>query len=316
MKRIAIIGAGLAGTAAAYVLNQRGLEPVIYEAGKEIAHGASGNEIGLYNPRLSAERSIFADSFDLALKTFLKLEDIGWHQWGSLHLVMDEKKQKRFTEAVKNWGWNDMRMVNASRASIIAGVEITKDCLWLPRSGVVSPRKLCAAYAKGIEIHFDTEINALSDVKADAIIVANGMGVKNFSETQQIELRAVRGQITYVENIPGVKCNLCYGGYVTPKMDGMHAVGSTFQRWLDHTEIMDRDDEDNIGKLAKAVPALAKDYKITGHRAAVRMATPDHMPVYGPVKSHIYMSAGHGSHGIVTSLWAAHRIADDIIDSA
>jgi flavin-dependent dehydrogenase len=44
--KVAIIGAGLAGTAAAWALRQAGAEPVIYEAGPEIAPGASGNPVG------------------------------------------------------------------------------------------------------------------------------------------------------------------------------------------------------------------------------------------------------------------------------
>ncbi len=348
MKRIAIIGAGLAGTAAAYVLKQRGLEPVIYEAGNEIAPGASGNEIGLYNPRLSAERSFHADAFDLAFDTFQALchsersavrhvveesqlekrdpstslryaqddNSIDWNAWGSMHLITDEKKEKRFHEAVKNRGWKDMLMVDAKEASKIAGIEITKECLWLPRSGVVSPKKLCEAYTKGVEVHLNSEVRSLSEIKADAIIVANGMGAKNFNETQHLDLRAVRGQITFIEALPNIKCNLCYGGYATPGVNGTSAIGSTFQRWLDHSQIIDKDDGDNIAKLGAAIPALAGDYKVTGHRAAVRTTTPDHMPVYGRVSGTIYASTGHGSHGILTSLWAAHRIADDITGAA
>ena len=102
---------------------------------------------------------------------------------------------------------------------------------------------------------------------------------------------------------------------MTPEIDGVHAVGSTFQRWLDHSQIIEKDDADNIGKLAKNIPSVAGDYRVLGHRAAVRTTTPDHMPIFGRFGD-IYMSTGHGSHGIVSSIYAAHRIADDIIKAA
>jgi tRNA 5-methylaminomethyl-2-thiouridine biosynthesis bifunctional protein len=311
MKRVAIIGAGLAGASVAYVLKQRGLEPVIYEAGDEIAPGASGNALGLYNPRLSAERTFYADAFELALQTFPRLKGIGWNQCGSLHLMTDEKKGKRFQDAVKNWGWDDMRIVNTREASDIAGVEINKSALWLPKSGIVSPKSLCMAYAKGIEINFNTQVRSTADIKADAVIVAGGMNVKNFVD---LPLRAVRGQITFVEantQSQNINCNLCYGGYMTPSINGTHAVGATFQRWLDHSQIIDKDDADNIEKLTKNLPSLAGDFEVTAQRAAVRTTTPDHMPIFGRFGD-IYVSTGHGSHGIISALYAAHRIADDI----
>lgn len=313
--RVAIVGAGLAGTSAAYVLKQRGHEPVIYEAGSEIAPAASGNLLGLYNPRLSAERTFHADAFEVALKTFQDLKDIGWKQCGSLHLMTDEKKEKRFHEAVKSWGWKDMHIVDAAEGSKIAGIEIVKNALWLPRSGVISPKKLCTAYAKDVETHFNTKIENINDVKADVVIIANGMAAKNFAD---LELRAVRGQITFVESnqkLAKIKCNLCYGGYMTPEIDGAHAVGSTFQRWLDHSQVIEKDDADNIGKMAKNIPSLAGDYKVTGHRAGIRTTTPDHMPIFGRFGD-VYVSTGHGSHGIISSIYAAYRIADDIIKAA
>lgn len=64
-KRIAIIGGGLAGTSCAYVLKQYGFEPVIYEAGDKLAYGASGNEVGLYNPRFSKKEVFYLTFFHL-----------------------------------------------------------------------------------------------------------------------------------------------------------------------------------------------------------------------------------------------------------
>jgi tRNA 5-methylaminomethyl-2-thiouridine biosynthesis bifunctional protein len=143
--KVAIIGAGLAGTAAAWALRQAGAEPVIYEAGPEIAPGASGNPVGLYNPRLSAERSFYSDAFPLALKAFEQLRDTDWNECGALHLITDEKRQKKFTDAVKSWGWprGEMRIVNKAEASEIAGVGVHYDALYLARSGTISPKKLC-----------------------------------------------------------------------------------------------------------------------------------------------------------------------------
>jgi tRNA 5-methylaminomethyl-2-thiouridine biosynthesis bifunctional protein len=326
-KTVAIIGAGLAGTACAYVLKQCGTEPVIYEAGNTIAPGASGNDTGLYNPRISAARSpeseFYSAAFAAALRTFKILRDaqddniIDWNKCGALHLINDEKKEKRYRECAVNWGWppDHMRIVNAAEASILAGVDIIRDALWLPDSGYVSPKKLCAAYAADTEIHLNAPIETLSDIKADAIIIANGSAAKNFPETSHLPITTVRGQITEInssEISARIKCNICYGGYMTPAKNGIHTVGSTFQRWLNHTDILPGDDADNINKMNVNIPSIAGEYAVTGHRAAHRAVMPDHFPVVGQVAKNIYISAAHGSHGILSSLMAAHVIADMI----
>jgi tRNA 5-methylaminomethyl-2-thiouridine biosynthesis bifunctional protein len=157
-------------------------------------------------------------------------------------------------------------------------------------------------------------------VKGDVIILANGMGVKNFEETKSFHLKAVRGQVTYIkanEKSKNIKCNLCYGGYMAPALNGGHLLGSTFQRWLDHSQIIPEDDADNLKKLAEAVPGLGA-FEITGNRAAVRTTTDEHFPIFGPVQGSpgLYVSTAHGSHGIVTSIAAARAIADDILKRA
>ncbi|MGQ0526895.1 MAG: FAD-dependent 5-carboxymethylaminomethyl-2-thiouridine(34) oxidoreductase MnmC [Alphaproteobacteria bacterium] len=315
MKKIAIIGGGLAGTACAYVLKQRGFEPVIYESSSTLAPGASGNEMGLCNPRLSAEQNTdnayFMAAFDLALETFPQLEDIGWSPDGSLHLLTNEKRQQRFKKAAPHWGGR-ARLVNREEASQIAGVPVEYDALYLPRAGTVSPRKLCAAYAKDIEVVYSTPIENLADIKADFIILACGMQVKNFHESVHLDLKPVRGQVTEIAALPqssALKCNLCFSGYITPVQAGTHMIGATFQRWLDHSDILPEDDARNLELLFAAVPALTGKYTVTGHRAAVRTTSPDHRPVVSALTDHIYVSTAHGSHGILSSLMAAHKIA-------
>lgn len=322
--RIAIIGGGLAGCALAYVLRQAGAQPVIYEASSDLASGASGNAVGLYNPRFTAERGpeqeFYATAFFTALEVFENLDGIDWTQCGALHLVTDEKKERRFPKTVESWGWGaaDMRMVCAREASDIAGIGIGRHCLYLPRSGFISPEKLCAAYARDIEVHLNSDVMAVSALKADAVILAAGMGCLSFfAPDMKIPLKAVRGQVTYVapsDESKSLQCTLGYGGYMAPVHQGMHCVGSTFQPWLFHSDVLPEDDVDNIKKMQDNVPFLASgEYEILARRAAVRTTTKDHFPVIGRVEGNVYISSGHGSHGILSSLLGAYVISDMIL---
>ncbi len=332
--KIAIIGAGLAGTSCAYVLKQAGADVTIYESGPAIAPGASGNTRGLYNPRLSAFRSAESDftsaAFALALRTFPDLKDIGWNRCGSLHLITDDKRRQRFTQTAQNWNWpeENLRIVTSAEASKIAGIELTRDALWMPDAGTISPRKLCERYAEGVKIHYNTPLppgeggahakhgrvrGRLEDINADIIILANGTGAQKFLPA--LQLKSVRGQITETKPTAAsqnLQCNLCYGGYITPAQDGTHMIGATFQRWLGHSDIIEQDDADNLANLSEAVPAL-NNFEITGHRAAVRTATAHHLPIVGRAGDNLYVSTAHGSHGILSSLMAAHLLADMIL---
>lgn len=323
--KVAIIGAGLAGLACAHILNRYASDLIVYERCDNIHSGASGNPIGLVNPRISAFRSpesdYYTSSFALAVRTFDSIaEKIDWHKCGELHLIADEKKEKRFGQSLENWNWPEKhkRVVSAEEASEIAGVELPHQALYLPEGGFLDPRKLCAYYAHGIDIRLNTVIENIQDIEADVIILACGNSVKNFKETNWLPIQSVRGQITQVKETTEsrrLKCNLNYGGYCTPSLNGVQTVGATFQRWLEHDDTLPEDDIENIEKLSAVVPQLAKGMQPCSSRASLRCASKDYFPIVGQVEegSNIYISAAHGSHGIISSLAAAHLLADMIL---
>lgn len=319
--KIAILGAGMAGCALAYFLKQSGHEPVIYEANDALASGASGNSYGLYNPRFTAfrtpESDFYVAAFCAALRTFAALDDIDWDPCDALHLINDEKKQKRFSQTIENWGWHkdQMRLLKKDEASEIAGVALQHDAMYLPQSGTISPKKLCAAYARGIDIRFNSKIESLDDLDADIKILACGPAVLKFAP--DLPMGKVRGQITTVkasDASSAIKCNICYGGYVLPARDGLQTLGATFQPWLDHSDIIEEDDQDNIRKLAENIPGLEKNLEVVDHRASVRATSKDHFPMIGQLQDGLYISAAHGSHGVLSTLMGAHLLVDMILE--
>lgn len=324
--KIAIIGAGLAGTSCAYLLKEYGFNCIVYESFSALASQGSGNNLGLYNPRLCAEYTpeaeLYKTAFDFALETFPKLDkSINWNPCGALHLMTEEKRKIRYNKMVNSWGWDEgmMKIVSAKEASAIAGIPIDYDALYLPQSGAVSPKNLCKAYAQNIDIRYGHPISNLSDIDADIIILANGAGSNQFPEAAHLPLGTVRGQITEIKATKAaaqLKTALCYSGYTAPIQNGVQHIGSTFQRWLDHTNILEDDDEANIEKLYKNVPALAGDYEIDNHRAGLRITAPDHVPIIGKVSERLYVSTAHGSHGILTSLLGAKIITNMIADKS
>lgn len=330
IKSVAIIGGGLAGTAIAHALRQRGLAATIYER-EHIAAGASGNARGLFNPRFTQQTGpdsdLYGSAYALAHRTFRSLENIGYHDCGSLHLVTDEDKQKRFEGVVKNWNWHSdhVELLDAASVNDIAGEEIGKAALFLPQSGSVNPALVCSALAEGAAV-VAAEVRELKCADAgwninghsyDAVVIANGIGALKFGQTSELPLHTVRGQISYApatEKTKTLTANMCYGGYCSTNVNGHHAIGSTFQPWLNDSDVKEEDHHQIIAQLERAIPALSGEMKVDGGRAALRTAAKDRVPVIGRVEGtkNLFISVAHGSHGLLTSLIGAELIAASI----
>lgn len=125
----------------------------------------------------------------------------------------------------------------------------------------------------------------------------------------------MRGQIIDVHASPvsrNLKTNLCFGGYIGASVDDTHTIGSSFQKWLESTEMRAEDTRDILDKLNAVVPGLELG-QVRGGRAGLRCAAQDRFPVVGRVPdSNHYVSTAHGSHGIVSGLMGAHLLVDQM----
>ncbi len=311
-KTIGIIGGGLAGCAIAYWARHYGIRTTIYEAGGQLATGASGNPIGLFNPRFSqhwtTEAHLYSSAFALLASTVTP------HVRGNLHLLTTPEKTRRLQGFAENWGWHSdhVQCLTADQASDIAGVRLDYPALYLPDGGAVSPARLCQDWAADTPIVTDIRpVFAEVQARYDTIVLANGAAAKDYAPAAHLPLQTVRGQIIRVQAHAGsasLRCNVQYGGYITAPMDGLHTVGATFQPWLTDTALRDADNTLILDNLAQAVPSLAAEWTILDARAALRATTPSRSPLIGQCAAGCFVSTAHGSHGLITSLWAGWEI--------
>ncbi len=346
IKKVCIVGAGLAGTACAWLLKKHGIKSVIYEATDDVAGGASGNPVGIFNPRFSSGRTpeseFYSSAYSMTVRTIQELQqthDIKYKRCGTLHLVNSAMKEKRLRNVWQNWGWHSdhMRYLDDQQASQVAGVPVHHQALYLPDAGSVSPAALCAAYSEGIEVHLGVQL-MMHDIKRrqddwlvlgqqfDAIILACGEGAKWFEETRWLPVHTVRGQIIQAEDSgfgDDVACNIVYGGYISPGENGVHTLGSTFQKWLTHTDVLEEDNDEIIGKLRESLPDADGSIHAVDARAGLRTTANDHFPIAGTVPDltswklgqdkdvpGLYLTTAHGSHGIVSSIATATLVTD------
>ncbi|OIN86775.1 MAG: hypothetical protein AUJ12_03930 [Alphaproteobacteria bacterium CG1_02_46_17] len=326
-QSVAVIGGGIAGVAAASSLHDRGVEVHVYEK-NGLASGGSGNVRGLFNPRFTAQRGFESDfyssAFMQALRVFQNLDDVGFDPCGSLHLVGDDQKQKRFDGFLGNWDWHQdhARMVSKEEAGLISGVPVKHDALYLPDAGMVSPFRVVAALAKKVSVVAE-EVLALQQSDSqwlvngrtyDAVVLACAADVLKFSQTQWLPVHTVRGQVSVIQvpdSLGELACNLCYGGYASHPFDGKMVVGSTFQSWLDDLSIREEDHADVLSKLSSVVEGFDGAADICDARAAFRCSAKDRVPVIGAMPEYhgLYVSVAHGSHGLTSSVLAAEIIA-------
>ncbi len=339
-QNIAIIGGGLGGCAAAYTLNKAGHSVTLFEKESGVAQKASGNMLGLYNPRfrkqLDGESLFYSSAFAYAHSFFEDFatrqgHDIGYKACGALHVAHSEQKQERFKAMIKNWAWHDdhLRWIEKKDSEAICGIQLEHDALYTPDSGHVSPRKLCAALMQDIEIktlQHDLSSEGLKAQGYDHVILASGTGFAAFEEFADVELSAVRGQITgfSAQTLPPLKTVLCFSGYLTPALStkdtddtprNIMYCGSTFQPWSIDEQCADIDDQDNIAQVNSILPETLKlqDPEVIDRRAGLRTTSRDHFPVIGPLdNARVYCSTAHGSHGLVSSLLGA-VILNDLI---
>ncbi|MBU6234750.1 MAG: FAD-dependent 5-carboxymethylaminomethyl-2-thiouridine(34) oxidoreductase MnmC [Alphaproteobacteria bacterium] len=304
---VAVIGGGIAGLSAAWHLQRQGARVVVYEAGADVALGASGNRLGMVNPKLTAQASpvsdYYAGAYAYALRVLAGFEDIDFKPYGALHLQVNDDKARRFEGYCENLGWHHdhMALLDAAAASEVAGVRVDVPCLYYPDAAAVSPAKFCKMLASKLDVRTNTKLDALPD--ADAVVVANADGVKDFFD---LPVSRVRGQVSLLEPTDvsrRLRCNLSYGGYISPVIvdEGLHVCGATFQPWGTSPDVLAEDHTHNIQTLAKALPVFEGGFTVNGGRTGFRTSSKDRLPIVGDYDG-AYLSVAHGSHGIVSGL--------------
>jgi len=120
-------------------------------------------------------------------------------------------------------------------------------------------------------------------IEADTVIVACAMATARLLPFAEMPLEARPGQITRTSG-GALALPVAYGGYAAPAGRG-HWIGATHTKGQDSVipRFDPQADQHNLDTLAEAMPAFAASLRIEGHWFGVRAATPDMLPLAGPV---------------------------------
>lgn len=296
--RIAVIGGGVAGAAMAGALRAQGFAPVIVERHGRLAAEASGNPCGLLKPRLTADGGLHGRFYALAyLHALRRLPPETWVGRGILTVARDDAEAGRIGRLAGTLAGGHATAVDAAEARALAGIEAPRGGLWQAFAGSIRPPQVCEALAAGAELVAGTVAGLDrtaagwhlrgTAIEAEAVVVAAGPLVPRLLPDADLPIRANRGQISLLPaDDGGAAAALSFGGYLSPRFDGLRVLGATYGRWPDPADdswsVLKQADHDHVLELmAEHLPGVPRPAPVGG-RASLRATIADHMPMAGP----------------------------------
>ncbi len=307
-----VIGAGLAGAAAAEALARRGWRVEVLERAAAPARATSALPAGLLHPQVAPDDSVLARLsragflWTLQRVQQLGLDTAGVRPIGVLELAADADEAARMARACETLALPGAfaRYVDATAASALAGVALARGGLWVERGLAVDvaafARALLASSTAHIRLRTGVEVIALrrsadlwvaelagGTVTAAAVVVANALEAPRLVTLPDTALRPVRGRLSLLaDRMPALRCALAGDGYLVPGTETqLAAVGSTYELELPGAPGFDDDPtsahEGNLARLQRLVGEPVAATAVTGLFDGLRCVSPDRLPLAG-----------------------------------
>jgi tRNA 5-methylaminomethyl-2-thiouridine biosynthesis bifunctional protein len=307
-KRVAIIGAGVAGACAARAFVRRGCDVTVYDKAGAPAAGASGNPLALVMPRLDAADSPAAraliEAWLYARRAWDHVGDAA-ETFGAAHLARGPREEQRF-------------------AKLAADPPLDETILHARAEGLthfgamaIDPARALPRLIDGAAFRGGCEISPGDEMDADLIVVCAGMGAAAFGAPP---LEGRLGQVEFCAE-DGPACALADGGYAVRAM-GRFVFGATFEAADGEPQVSDTARRHNLDVLKRLRPAFTPSE--IASRAAIRATTPDRFPFAGappqkqkapdgtPAPSGRYrLIGGLGSRGFLWAPLLAELVASE-----
>ena len=271
-EKVAILGAGLAGSAAALALANSGAEVTVFDP-RGIATRASGNPVGLFNAQIS--------KFPTPMSRF--------SQSALTHAIRELTALSAKTR--RGLLRTDIRDPAVLLRSDYPEdfFEVTPRGLLFPYCGILNPVDLCQKRIEASGARFvETELEG----EFDHIIHSSGADGRE-TLPHLPPTRAIRGQVILVRpspasrNLDSVLVEEGYASPLAPELTGgeeWHLIGATYQAKTVDPNQEELDTEALIEDARKwpEFSDLTRE-QVLSTRAGFRLSTPDKLPLIGPV---------------------------------
>ena len=352
---IVIIGGGIVGCLVAYQLAKQKVRVLLLERSR-FGSNASGATVGVISPLWHVDHSIKpmwdlgVRSLDLFPRLAAELTESGidpeFRQSGVLKLAFSDQQVEELRHKLSSKSALDMGMTWFDTDDLLEREpEISPQVL----GGVLSPgdgyvrgqrmvdslvqaaTRLGATFCEGTEVlslkragNKVTGVNTpMGGVNSEQVLIAAGpwssMHTDWFGEeySMQVPIRPVKGERILLRK-PGFLPKTPvrnFEAYVVPQLDGDILVGATREELRFDQVVTANGVNRMINAAVLSYPGLA-DAEFVSGRSGVRPATPDGMPVLGPIEAleGLSIAAGHDSVGIMLSPATAELVTQYLLD--
>ena len=307
-----IVGAGLAGCAAACALAEHGWRSTLLERQPQIASEASGNPAGLFHGIVNAQDGVharFNRAAALAVRPAVQAaldRGVPGQATGLLRLEM-ALDLSQMQALLKNVGLPPayVQAFSAQDAGTRAGLPLAHPCWFYPGGGWVQPAGLARTFLEragaSAEVHVGTDAHALQCTpsgwrvldaqghtigEAQTVVLANAGDALRLLGAPAWPIDSVRGQISVVHasRLTAPNLPIAGSGYLLPALDGRVMFGATAQRDDADPSVRETDHALNLAQLARLLGhPIALDSRSLEGRAAWRCSAVDRLPLIGAV---------------------------------
>ncbi|MGJ9419001.1 FAD-dependent 5-carboxymethylaminomethyl-2-thiouridine(34) oxidoreductase MnmC [Massilia sp. CMS3.1] len=311
-RQAVVIGAGLAGCAAAERLCARGWEVTLVERHARPAVEASGNLAGIFMPLLSKDDNIptrlTRAAYLYALRYWETLGGIGraieGEACGVIQLARDaaHASASRAIAASGQYRREYAEWLEAPQAAHLLGLP-APDGGWLFRQGGwARPGSVCEAMLAACGTRLTRRFGAGSvtvqrvgdewDVRgadgaaiarAATVVLAGGAASTELAQASRLPLSSLRGQVTHLDaaTLPQLPFVLCREAYLTPAAGGIACAGATYDLDAD-PGLRASSQQENLERLQALIssPEAGAGAPLAG-RVGFRCVAPDRLPLVG-----------------------------------
>jgi tRNA 5-methylaminomethyl-2-thiouridine biosynthesis bifunctional protein len=339
-----VIGAGLAGAAAASSMARRGWRVQVLDAGSAPASGASGLPAGVLVPHSSPDDNLLSrlsrDGVRATLQQAQALLVAGddFALSGALEHHLDGAPSRPpLTEA--GAVWNRPADTGRKRA---AGLDDAVAADWHEKAAWIRPRRLVQAWLAqpGIEVESNAPVARLrrdgagwQALTADGRVLAGGdvvivaAAIDSGLLVDGLALQPVRGQVTWAlhegaMDLPPFPVN--GDGSFIPSVSTAEGpawvCGASFSRGDRDLAAREEDQRENMARLHRLLPRVATRLAETAPAlqawTGIRCASTDRRPLVGPVdaalRPGLWLSTAMGSRGLTFAALAGELIAAQV----
>jgi glycine/D-amino acid oxidase-like deaminating enzyme len=346
---IAIVGAGIVGTACAYYLAQEGLKVIVIERGP-VGGGSTGSCMGHIVVLHDSVPHLALTSFGRQLWQQISLglpEGVEYNQCGTIWLATTQQQiqQLRSQQTYYNQYGIATQLLDQDalcdaepclRKGVAGGLYVPDDAVIYPPAAACY--LLAMAQSNGAMLLQGCQVMAIGPdgsirlqgnqiIYAGIIINAAGCWASQLDRQLPIIKRkghlavtdrsgaVLRHQVVEVSYLQSVRqdAGASVAFNVQPRKTGQILIGSSRQIGAEGTEVEMPVLAHMLQRAVEWMPILA-NLKVIRAWAGHRPSTPDHLPMIGPCPGNerVWLATGHEGLGLTTSLATAHLIANMI----